>query len=114
MKSKSIIGFLMLTMVGVSYAGTVTLMDTNVVAVMSGYVHKGMFLTSSKDIPNPAECPNNNNEKGIIAAIPAYSEVSHVLSLALAAKAIQDKVDLHVYDDKCFEGWPVLRRIKVK
>jgi hypothetical protein len=34
--------------------------------------------------------------------------------IALAVQTTKAKIDVHIYDDKCFEGWPVLRRIKIK
>ncbi|ELB2153825.1 hypothetical protein QNZ88_004960 [Vibrio parahaemolyticus] len=97
-----------------SVAGYVSLNDIEVISVMGGYGHDGMFFESSKDIPNPADCPNNKNAKKTIAVVPANSVVSHVMSIALAAQTTKAKVDVHIYDDKCFEGWPVLRRIKIK
>lgn len=96
-------------------AGTVSSNGHRVEAVMSGYEHKGMFIETLSDLPNPNNCSNwNTGSKRIIAAIPSRSEVDHVLSLALAAKFSQGAVDILVYDDICFENWPVLRRIKVK
>lgn len=98
----------------IGQAGTVNLSDALVTSVMSGYQHKGIFINLNKAVPNPANCANNSNEPDVVAAIPSHGEVSHVLSLALAAKAMGNVVDLQIYDDICLEGWPVLRRIKVK
>ncbi|MFV8458250.1 hypothetical protein ACNO5M_24555 [Vibrio owensii] len=97
-----------------SIAGYVSLYDTEVTSVLGGYEHDGMFFESSKDVPNPASCSNGENAKTTIAVAPASSVVNHVMSIALAAQTTKAKIDVHIYDDKCFEGYPVLRRIKIK
>jgi len=43
---------------GVAAAGAVPSNDHEVLAVMSGYDHKGMFLETSTDIANPNNCSN--------------------------------------------------------
>ena len=96
------------------FAGTVSSNGHKVVAVMSGYSHKGMFIETDTDLANPSSCSNwNSGSKRIIAAIPTLSEVDHVISLSLAAKFSNATLDIQVYDDVCHNGWPVLRRIKV-
>ena len=113
--NRILIGLLGVIVSSYAVAGNVSSNGHIVTAVMSGYEHKGMFLETSKDLANPADCPNwTSTSKRIIAAIPARSEVDHVLSVALAAKLSQSELDIAVYDDICHEGWPVLRRIKIK
>lgn len=108
------IGFLSVVASSIAMAGSVSSNGHKVTAVMSGYEHKGMFIETSGDLVNPNNYSNwINSSKRTIAAIPARSEVDHVLSLALAAKFAQSDVDMLVYDNICHEGWPVLHRIRV-
>lgn len=74
-----------------------------------------MFIGVSIDVPNPANCASHiSGSKRTVAAVPAHNNVDHVLSLALASKLANAPVDVQIYDDRCYEGWPVMRRIRLK
>lgn len=72
----------------------------------------GVFSIRQRMSPNFAECLNNKNRRKLLQLCPLI--VSLVMSIALSAQTTKAQVDVHIYDYKCFEGWPVLRRIKIK
>jgi len=82
-----------------------------VTSVYSGYTSKEAYFEISGAGINPAACSGAN---GPIAVDSQKSDVGHVLSLLLYAHATDKTVDLQLYDESCWGGHRVLRRIKVK
>ena len=91
-------------------------LDAKVTAVMSGYSHGGIFFAIDKKVPNNGGCPKyGSSSKYVVGVDPNKSNVAHVLSVVLTAKTTGSIIDVRIYGSgACFEGWPVLDRIKVK
>lgn len=76
-------------------AGYVQSIDLNISEVLTGYSHKGVFVESSVDLPNPENCPEHSyGSPRLVAVIPDRNNVDHVLSIALAAKVSNSLVDI--------------------
>lgn len=102
--------FLSLFCFSTTNAGTLSFSDQTVTKVYAGYSHKGAFFqVSAGDSRNPANCTSGLNQ--IFTVDPAFSDVSHTLSILLFAQASGKDVEVEFYDDKCFESHRVARKI---
>lgn len=108
---RTYLSILLITLPMCSIANSVQSETMTIKEVMTGYSHKGIFINFNSPIPNPANCPSSQN---IVAVTTENSDVNQVLAVALSSHMSNSLVDIQVYNNTCFEGWPVLRRIKIK
>ena len=97
----------------ISNAETFTISNTKVSKIYAGYFHKGIFFSiENLNSHNPAGCTVGINES-IFGADPSLSDVGHVLSVLLTAQSAGKTIEIHVYNDKCFDNHRVIRRVAI-
>ena len=103
----------MLIMSSSVFAGTVAQGGLKVTKVMAGYQTGELYFHVDKDPLNPMECSNTSNNDHIFVVDPNKSDVSHVLSVLLTAKTTGSEIELLIYNDACFRGYAVIRRVGI-
>lgn len=93
-------------------AGQVTQGDIKITKVMAGYQDGQVYFYIDKTPLNPQNCTQSNNGK-VLVVDPNRSDVSHVLSVLLTAKASNANVEVQIYDDYCYSGYAAIRRVAV-
>lgn len=93
-------------------AGQVTQGDLKVTKVMAGYQEGQIYFYVDKTPQNPKNCSSTNDGK-VLVVDPNRSDVSHVLSVLLTAKASNSSVEVQIYDDYCYGGYAAIRRVAV-
>ena len=93
-------------------AGQVTQGDLKITKAMAGYQEGQIYFYIDKTPQNPQNCTHTNSEN-VLVVDPNKSEVSHVLSMLLTAKASNANVEVQIYDDYCYGGYAAIRRVAV-
>lgn len=94
-------------------AGKVTQDDLKVTRVMTGYLSGEAFFLVDKPPANPNGCPGTTASYYVLAVDPSKSNVDQVVSVLLTAFVSGKNVEVQVYDDDCFSGHAVIRRVAI-
>lgn len=94
-------------------SGQVTQGDLQVTKVMTGYSSGEAFFFVNKEPANPSGCSNTASSSFILAVDPDKSDVEQVLSVLLTAFVSGRHFEVQVYDNTCFSGHAVIRRVAI-
>ena len=97
----------------IAYAGQVTQGGLKVTKVMTGYSGEEAFFLVDEVPSNPNECVGTTSTYHVLAVDPSKSNVDQVVSILLTAFASGKNIEVQVYDDSCFNGHAVIRRVAI-
>lgn len=78
-----------------------------------GYTGGEIYFSIDRTPTNPKSCSNTGSSNRLIAVDPNKSSTAQVLSALLIAQARGSLVELHIYDDSCFNNFAKLRRLSL-
>ncbi len=98
-----------------AFAGLIEVTTPQVSRVFAGYEDNAAFFRAKGTFDStPANCTAGVlSDERTFAVSPALSNVDHVLSILLAAQMAEKQLNIQYYDDRCYLGHLVIRRIAV-
>jgi len=94
-------------------AGYVTQNNVKIERVNVGYTGGEIYFSIDRTPSNPKSCSNTGSSNRLIAVDPNRSSTAQVLSALLSVQARGSLVELHIYDDSCFNNFAKLRRLSL-
>lgn len=108
-----LIAVTMLVFVSPAHAGQVTQGGLKVTKIMTGYSGGEAFLVIDKTPLNPNDCSATTSTSKTLAVDPSKSDVDQVISVLLTAFTSGKDVEVQIYDNSCFNGHAVIRRVAI-
>ncbi len=85
---KAVLFFGLIVMSVLSHAGHVSQGGIKITNVFAGYPGGEVFFLTDKNPPTDLGCSQTTDSYHVFAVDPAFSDVEHVLSLLLSARAM--------------------------
>ena len=103
----------MLVFVSPAHAGQVAQGDLKVTKIMTGYSGGEAFFLLEQEVLNPNDCSGTTPTNRVLAIDPTKSNVDQVISVLLTAFSLGKNVEVQIYDNSCFKGHAVIRRVAI-
>ncbi len=113
MINRLLVTLIILCVTSPALAGQVAQNDLFIEKILTGYMDGEAFFVIDKEPLNPNDCSGTTATNSTLAIDPAKSNVEQVLSVLLTALTTKKKIEVQIYDNTCYKGHAVIRRVAI-